>query len=165
MKGLVAGLSVARGSECEGSGEGAVGVASWLPHAPQNRAPTDTVAPQRGHFTSSGVPHCSQNRAAEGLSNLHDAQVIGLRNPRAKPIATSLVIIVPANRVGLCASLRGFRNLQCPETTRPREADTNPSLLLMLRRQQIPRVRPANKRNGKPKADAESEANLFSLQP
>ena len=77
---LTAGLLVPRGFELEDSREGASGVASRFPHAPQNRAPADTVAPQRGHFTSSGIPHCSQNLAAEGLSNLHDEHVIGLPN-------------------------------------------------------------------------------------
>ena len=64
------------GFEDEGSGAGASGLARGFPHAPQNRAPADTLALQREHFSSSGVPHCSQNRDAEGLSNLHDEHVI-----------------------------------------------------------------------------------------
>src|SRR5208337_815734 len=98
---LAGGLLVSCGFEYEGSLAEASGVASWFPHAPQNRAPADTVALQRGHFNSSAVPHCSQNRAAEGLSNLHDGHVIGLRGSRAEPIAPSLEIIVPSDRVGL----------------------------------------------------------------
>src|SRR5208282_586639 len=85
---------VARGFADEGSGCGASGVASWFPHAPQNRAPVETVALQRGHFNSSAVPHCSQKRAADGLLNLHDAHVIELRSPSAEPIAQTLEIIV-----------------------------------------------------------------------
>ena len=77
---MAGGLLVPRGFECKGSVDGASGVTSWYPHAPQNRAPADTVALQRGHFTSSGVPHCSQKRAAEGLPNLHDAHIIGLHS-------------------------------------------------------------------------------------
>jgi hypothetical protein len=98
---------VARGFADEGSGDAASGVASWFPHAPQNRAPAETVALHREHFNSSGVPHCSQNRDAEGLSNLHDWHVIGLRSsPRVEPIARTLEIIVQVDCVGLLASLR-----------------------------------------------------------
>jgi hypothetical protein len=69
---------VARGFGGECSEDAASGVTSWFPHAPQKRAPAETVALQREHFNSSGVPHCSQNRDAEGLSNLHDGHVIAL---------------------------------------------------------------------------------------
>jgi len=79
-----------------GSGEGASGVASWFPQLRRTCARRQ-VALQRGHFTSSGVHTARQNRAAEGLSKLHDGHVSDYTIRRPEPIAPSLEIIVPAD--------------------------------------------------------------------